>query len=183
MSALRSVLPHYTYEDYCLWEGRWEIIDGIPYAMYPAPSLRHQWVSGNIIGEFREVLRSSVCKNYCRVYNFIDVKITEDTVVQPDASVICGQTPKLYLDFPPVIAVEVLSPSTRTKDKMAKYDRYQKFGVLYYMLIDPETKEVDIYHLTDGKKYAKQSPDNTNSFTFHLPDHCDITLSLEKIWE
>ncbi|HSV11108.1 MAG TPA: hypothetical protein VLI68_10085 [Hanamia sp.] len=37
MSAVK-LLPHYTYEDYCHWEGRWEVIDGIPYAMIPAPS-------------------------------------------------------------------------------------------------------------------------------------------------
>jgi hypothetical protein len=37
MSAVK-LLPHYTYEDYCHWEGRWEVIDGISYAMIPAPS-------------------------------------------------------------------------------------------------------------------------------------------------
>ena len=30
-------LPHYTYDDYVQWEGRWELIKGIPFAMVPAP--------------------------------------------------------------------------------------------------------------------------------------------------
>ncbi|TCK06622.1 hypothetical protein [Phorcysia thermohydrogeniphila] len=30
-----SELPHYTYEDYKHWEGKWELIEGIPYAMCP----------------------------------------------------------------------------------------------------------------------------------------------------
>lgn len=38
MSAVR-ILPHYTYSDYCNWEGRWELIEWIPYAMSPAPSM------------------------------------------------------------------------------------------------------------------------------------------------
>lgn len=35
-------LPHYTYDDYAQWEGRWEIIEGVPYAMSPAPTIKHQ---------------------------------------------------------------------------------------------------------------------------------------------
>ncbi len=31
MNPAIKILPHYTYEDYCHWEGRWELIDGIPY--------------------------------------------------------------------------------------------------------------------------------------------------------
>src|SRR5665213_2062005 len=182
MSALVNILPHYTYDDYRLWEGRWEIIDGIPYAMSPAPSMRHQWISSNIKGELRSALKLTAC-NECKVYDFIDVKITEDTVVQPDAAVVCGETPKLFLDFPPVIVVEVLSPSTQIKDRNAKFDRYQKFGVAYYMLVDVDANQIEIYHLADGKNYSRQSPDNSNSFTFHLSDHCDLTLSLPGIWE
>ncbi len=33
VSSAIKILPHYTYEDYCHWKGRWELIDGIPYAM------------------------------------------------------------------------------------------------------------------------------------------------------
>jgi Uma2 family endonuclease len=183
MPALVNILPHYTYEDYRLWEGRWEIIDGIPYAMSPAPSMRHQWITGNIIGELRNALNSSSCNNSCRVFNFIDVKITEDTVVQPDASVVGGETGKLFLDFPPVIAVEVLSPSTQIKDRNAKFDRYEQFGVRYYMIVDIDINQVEIFHLAAGKTYTKQSPDNSNSFTFHLTDQCSIYLSLDRIWE
>lgn len=38
-------LPKYTYDDYKNWEGKWELIDGIPYAMSPAPRIEHQEVS------------------------------------------------------------------------------------------------------------------------------------------
>jgi hypothetical protein len=37
MSSSVKILPHYTYEDYCKWEGRWELINGIPHTMSPAP--------------------------------------------------------------------------------------------------------------------------------------------------
>jgi hypothetical protein len=40
-----KALPHYTYDDYVHWEGLWEIINGIPYAMSPTPTLRHQFIA------------------------------------------------------------------------------------------------------------------------------------------
>jgi Uma2 family endonuclease len=182
MSALVKILPHYTYEDYCQWEGRWEIIDGIPYAMSPSPSLRHQWISSNVKGELRNALKAAPCNKDCRVYDFIDLKISEDTVVQPDASVVCGETPVAYLDFPPVILVEILSPATRTKDLMGKYDRYQRFGISYYMIVDPHLNTVDIRELADAI-YTKQLVDASGQFRFRLNDGCHITVPLDKIWE
>jgi hypothetical protein len=35
-------IPHYTYNDYQKWEGDWELIRGIPYAVSPSPGWRHQ---------------------------------------------------------------------------------------------------------------------------------------------
>ncbi len=34
-------LPHYTYDEYVQWEGRWELIRGIPVAMVPMPVMKH----------------------------------------------------------------------------------------------------------------------------------------------
>lgn len=73
MGSAIKILPHYTYEEYCLWEGRWELIEGIPYARSPAPTPRHQWLVLNIAYELKATLKKSNCKN-CEVYDFIDVK-------------------------------------------------------------------------------------------------------------
>jgi Uma2 family endonuclease len=34
----------YTFRDWLEWEGRWELIDGSPYNMTPAPSWHHQYI-------------------------------------------------------------------------------------------------------------------------------------------
>jgi len=39
----RQDLPNYPYENDQQWEGRWGIIDGVAYAMTPAPSLYHHF--------------------------------------------------------------------------------------------------------------------------------------------
>jgi hypothetical protein len=33
MAIVDKYRPHFTYEDYLLWEGRCELIEGMPYAM------------------------------------------------------------------------------------------------------------------------------------------------------
>ena len=46
MGALKlDDLPRYTYEEYKKWEGQWEIIYGIAYAMSPMPMIKHQHIS------------------------------------------------------------------------------------------------------------------------------------------
>ena len=42
-------LPHYSYDDYKIWEGDWELIRGIPYAMAPAASWWHQDFGGAFV--------------------------------------------------------------------------------------------------------------------------------------
>jgi Uma2 family endonuclease len=181
MTAPVKILPHYTYDEYCKWEGRWELIEGIPYAMSPAPMPRHQWVSANIKGELRDGLKKSGCKN-CRVYDFIDIKITEDTVVQPDAVVVCGEINNPYLDFSPALVVEILSPSTAMKDRNNKFYLYQSFKVSYYIIIDTEKNTSEIYHLKEDGKYALETFID-NVYSFILEENCSIAVDFTKIWE
>lgn len=181
MTTPVKILPHYTYDEYCKWEGRWELIEGIPYAMSPAPMPRHQWISVNIKGELRDELKKSRCKN-CRVYDFIDIKITEDTVVQPDAVVVCGEITKPYLDFSPALVVEILSPSTAMKDRNNKFYLYQSFKIKYYIIIDTEKNTSEIYHLKEDGKYALETIIN-NSYSFSLDENCSIAVDFTKIWE
>ncbi len=137
MSSAIKILPHYTYEEYCLWEGRWELIEGIPYAMSPAPAPRHQWISSNIKYEIKDATKKSGCTN-CKVYDFIDIKVTEDTILQPDAVVVCHEITKPYLDFAAAIVVEILSPSTAMKDRNNKFYIYHSQKIPYYIIIDVE---------------------------------------------
>lgn len=106
MQSTIKILPHYTYEDYAQWEGQWELIDGIPYAMMPLPVPKHQWLGGTLLTEFRMALKG--CQQ-CKPYQPIDYRVTDDTILQPDMLVVCGEITKKYLDFPPVLVAEILS--------------------------------------------------------------------------
>ena len=98
-----KILPNYTYEDYCQWEGRWEVIEGIPYAMTPMPSPKLQSIASRLSNIFIEAIEASNCN--CTVYQPIDVKIAENTIVNPDILIVCKPIKKQFLDFPPELVV------------------------------------------------------------------------------
>ncbi len=177
-----KILPHYTYEEYCQWEGRWELIEGIPYAMSPAPAPRHQWISSNIKGELRNAIKRSGCKK-CKVYDFIDIKVSEDTILQPDAVVVCKEITKPFLDFAAAIVVEILSPSTAMKDRNNKFYIYQSQKIPYYIIIDTDKSEIEIYQLDEDGKYQLQDFSQPKPFTFLPDNNCSIEVTLENIWQ
>ena len=145
------MLPHYTYEDYRHWEGRWELIGGIPYAMAPLPRPKHQRLSGRIHYLLERALKEAGCSE-CVALPPVDWKISEDTVVQPDNLVFCGSLPEEdYLVSPPVLIFEVLSPSTATKDRILKFGLYEEAGVKYYVLVDPDRKEAEVFELVERR--------------------------------
>ncbi|MGH8553273.1 MAG: Uma2 family endonuclease, partial [Methylococcales bacterium] len=128
-----SNLPHYTYNDYTHWEGRWELIDGIAHAMAPSPSIQHQRISQKIARLLDEALEN--CP-HCQALLPVDWKINQDTIVQPDHLVICYEPEGQYLTRAPSVIFEILSASTRNKDEKVKFRLYEMEGVSYYRIVD-----------------------------------------------
>ncbi len=181
MSSAIKTLQHYTYEDYCFWEGRWELIEGIPYAMSPAPIPKHQLVSANLIALLYNALRSNKCKD-CRVYDFIDIKVSEDTLLQPDVSVICKPVIKNFLDFPAALVAEILSPATAFKDRHVKFFLYEQMSIKYFLIIDIDKKSIEINMLNNKQYQLINDPVNT-PFLFVLDDDCKLEVQLDNIWD
>jgi len=146
----------YTYKDYYSWgeDVRCELIDGVPY-MLASPTLRHQWVAGEIFVQLREWLNGKPCRAYIApldVRLFHEQDESDKTVVQPDVLVVCdrdklsdGRACRGAPDF----VVEVVSEGSVKKDFVTKKDLYEKAGVREYWAIDDE--EVRKYELTDGR--------------------------------
>ena len=178
MSSIVKILPHYTYDDWVNWQGQWELIDGIPYAMSPMPVPKHQRIAANVLSEFRMELKK--CKS-CKVYQPIDYKISDEIIVQPDMLVICGKIDKKFLDFPPALVVEILSPSTALKDRHSKFGIYEEQQIKYYLIISLEKEEVEIYTIEDGTYQLKQTGRDF-SYTFYFDADCTVTVDFGEIW-
>lgn len=181
MGALQlEDLPSYTYNDYKKWEDNWELIYGIAYAMSPAPMIKHQSISNNIAWELKNLFQE--CKK-CQVLLPIDWKISDETIVQPDNSVIC-HSPKheAYITKAPLIIFEVLSKNTAKKDKKLKYRLYEQEGVSYYTIVDPDEEMAKVYELKEGR-YIKICDASDEQVTFKI-EACKEAFEFDfsKIW-
>ncbi len=155
----------YSYADYLTWpeEERWEIIDGVPYDMSPAPSRRHQEISTALVGEFYAYLKGKPCKVYAAPF---DVRLPKEgeiedkdikTVVQPDLAVVCKQE---RLDDKgckkaPDLVVEILSPFTSSKDSVKKFNLYEREGVREYWVVRPDEKTVAVFKLEPDRRFGR----------------------------
>jgi Uma2 family endonuclease len=112
---------------------RYEIIDGT-LLVSPAPGRLHQRAAGRLYA-----LLDAVCPADLEVLVApFDVILAEDTVLEPD--VVVGRRKLLTergLPGAPVLAVEVLSASTRLIDLNVKKARLEQAGTPCYWVVDP----------------------------------------------
>ena len=169
-------LPQYNYKDYEKWEGDWELIRGFPYAMSPAPQRRHQFVGGQFVTIANNALKNSKAANNCEVLYASDWIISDATVVRPDVMIICNTPPSDFVRTPPVLILEIFSPSTRLKDRNLKFKLYEESGVKYYLMADAERNNIEMFALKHNRF------EETTATSFQLAENCSIELDLKAIW-
>ena len=173
-------IPLYTYQDYLLWEGDWELIHGYPHAMSPSPVRKHQWIAGQIGYELNKVFEKNLACKDCKVYSELDWIVNDSTVVRPDVMIVCGEFKDDFLKFPPVLIVEILSKNTSMKDKNIKYKLYESQQVKYYILVNPDSQTCEIFEWKSGEYVAA---DNCTNFSFHADCKVewDITTFISQL--
>lgn len=161
----------YSWTDYLTWpeNERYELIDGVAYAMSPAPQRKHQEISGEIFRQAANALREKLCRVYDAPF---DVKLStaEDdnapTVVQPDITITCdrSQLTDQGMTGAPDLVIEIVSPVSGLIDRRRKFDLYQRYGVKEYWIVDQDEKVVEVYRLGDDRSYLRAGvfgPDDT----------------------
>lgn len=140
-----------TYEQYNQMPddgNRYEIVDGVLELMTPSPSVRHQRILRRISTAFE-----NNCQDNGEFYFApLDVIFAPDNVRQPDFIFVLKENLHIVTDHgiegAPDIVGEILSPTTRKKDKTGKFETYRRFGVKEYWIIDPETDIMEQFVLT-----------------------------------
>ncbi len=155
--TMRDDNKYYTYADYCEWyDGeRWELIDGVAYAMSPAPTPTHQSISREIVLQLAAFLQGKPCKVFYAPFDVrLDADKDDDTVVQPDIVVICDRSKidKKGCKGAPDLIVEIVSPSSSRHDRLLKFNKYLESGVKEYWIVDPSDKTVMVFLLQEGAK-------------------------------
>jgi len=148
----------WTYADYKAWElkpgERYEIIYGEAYAM-SAPNAFHQSMLAEMVRQIANFLAGKECKVYPAPYDvrlFYEEDESDDTVVQPDISVICDREKrgKEGCRGAPDFLVEILSPSNSAIEMQRKHNLYREAGVREYWVLDGENKELTVYLFENG---------------------------------
>ncbi len=148
-----------SYEEYMALvnssDQRYELIDGEVYLM-ASPSFKHQVVVNEISGHFYNYFKRNPCRSLTapldvRLFGYASKFEEDPNVVQPDVIVICDDD-KVNEDNKyegtPTLIVEVLSPSSKGKDMVAKLNLYMKSGVPEYWIVNPADKSILQYSFT-----------------------------------
>ncbi|WP_460829322.1 Uma2 family endonuclease [Nocardioides hungaricus] len=126
---------------------RYELVDGV-LVVSPTPDWRHQVARDELLGLLKAAAPGDVRVVGAPAAAIID----ERTWVEPDIVV----APKSdfgdkYLDRPPLLAVEVLSPSNRIYDLNTKFARYERARIPSYWVVDPLELRLVVWELVEGR--------------------------------
>ncbi len=151
---LKSKSLALTYKDYLIYTGHsdrlYELIEG-EIVMTPSPGFHHQKVLGRLY---------TFLNNYVLEHNPgelvtapMDLYVDETNVLQPDIifvskekSYIIGET---RINRSPDLVIEIISPSTETRDREIKKKIYANAEIQEYWIADPAAKEIEVYLLGD----------------------------------
>jgi Uma2 family endonuclease len=150
---------YYNYADYLQWsfDGMVELINGKIFKMAPAPSSKHQLLSGDLFGILWNYLKGKPCQVVSAPF---DVRLSKnkedkliDSVVQPDLCIICDPTKidEKGCNGAPDMVIEILSPFSEERDTKLKYKLYEENGVMEYWIVNPHEASVKVYDLVEHK--------------------------------
>ncbi len=175
--------PKLTYQDYAALESdeRYELLDG-ELILVASPNRDHQEVVMDLGFMMRTFARENALG---RVYIApFDVLFTDTDVAQPDIMFISREREHILthanVQGAPDLIVEILSPSSSTRDWRDKRELYASHGVREYWIIDPTNRIVSILLLQDGVLEIEQTHTEDDTATSTVLE--DFSVSLDSIF-
>jgi Uma2 family endonuclease len=114
-----------------------------------------------------------------------DVFFSEHNVVEPDIFFVSrgrhATIERQLIRGAPELVVEVLSPGTTRRDRLAKRQLYAQFGVDHYWLVDPMTRSIEIYVLKNGEFDLTDILDSRAMIRPVL--FPDLSIPVAEIWD
>jgi Uma2 family endonuclease len=158
---------------------RYELVHGELYVT-PSPTPRHQRISRRLLRQLEGYFHGrSIGEVF---YAPIDVILTGQDVFVPDLVVIADPThvSERGIERPPLLVVEILSPSTRHVDLGVKSRRYAELGVEHYWIVDPENERLECHRLKDGA--FQPLVEAAGRTTLEHPAWDELEIDLAALW-
>ncbi len=118
--------------------------------MTPQPGVRHQLVATRL----GRLLAGAAPRGLEVVSAPVDWVLARDPlhVCQPDVTVLTdAQVRGARLETPPVLVVEVLSPTSHERDLVTKVYEYAGAGLAWYWIVDPDEPAVLVLRNVEGR--------------------------------
>jgi Uma2 family endonuclease len=145
---------------------RYELVDGV-LMVSPAPRIPHQVVLAELI-----VALHGACPPGLFAVPGPGVRMSDDTELIPDLVVIRqDQLTARRVTRPPLLAVEIQSPSTALFDLNTKKAVYERFSIASYWVVIPDADQPELIafdlrdgryeqvaHVTGGKPFRAERP-------------------------
>lgn len=155
----RSVTGSNTFEDFCNLvreDQKADLIDGVIYMASPESSEHN-----DLLGWLGAVLRIYVTEKHLGrlTLNKVAFRLSDHTAPEPDLAFVSTKRSHLiksgYVDGPPDLAIEIVSPESIQRDYELKRQRYDEAGVLEYWIIDPLDQTVTTF-VREGDAFVEQ---------------------------
>jgi Uma2 family endonuclease len=127
---------------------RYELLDGVLFVS-PRPTPGHQVVAFTLATAL-----DKVCPTGWQVVPEPAVMVSGNTELAPDITIVeYGQLSGTKITKPPVLVVEVRSPSTALIDLYLKKASYERFGIESYWVVVPDVAKPELiaFELRDGR--------------------------------
>jgi Uma2 family endonuclease len=182
--ALDQLSKPVTVDQFLSWamaqpEGRFELVAGEVVAMAPERAV-HARRKARIWRALTDAADAAGLP--CEALpDGMTVKIDEHTAYEPDAVVHCGEAlaDDAVIVPSPVIVVEVLSPSTATRDTGAKLADYFRLPSLRHYLIVRTDRPTVIHHRRGDGEVIETRIVTSGTLQLHPPG---IALDLDRIY-
>ena len=127
-----------------------ELIDG-EIIMVPAPLDIHQQLNGDIYTYIRAIVPSGAIRIAPTGVRLGDHVVEPDIfwVSADNQNCSLGPDGRYWLGAPDLV-VEILLPSTASRDYREKFDIYETHGVREYWIVEPAARYIDVYQRDDN---------------------------------
>ena len=160
-SNLAQVEKFYTDKDYLAFEReaveKHEYINGKIRAMAGA-SEDHNVIASNLFGELFVQLKNTKCRAFASDMRVLAATSKKSDYFYPDVVVTCGKRKfddkKKDVLLNPQVVIEVLSKSTKLKDRNEKFEAYTALESLTdYVLVEQDTMRIEHYVRIDEENW------------------------------
>jgi len=151
---------------------RYELVDG-ELLVTPSPNKAHQRAVTNLTA----LLVRAAPTTMETLVGPVDWYVRPTTAFVPDLVVVrrdARADPQRVLD-PPVLAVEVLSPSTRHRDVGLKLRAYEDAGLGWYWVVDPLEPRLTVHRLVDGRFVEQATVTGDERYAADEPFGVEVT--------